>query len=167
MPGTYQLHLLVLMFYFDFSCEYTFKCICVGLCENIMYGKLCSCGPQQRQTQLLPSLTTNSTLPGPRSSHSTDPVPCECGKECREERQERALPEWTMNPFTNSFPLIHATPLRIGYHYPHIIAEESQGGPGSHLFASSMCLANVTKNRQRSLCVHTQNKDSGNVEYGP
>ena len=128
MPGTYQLHLLVLMFYFDFSCEYTFKCICVGLCENIMYGKLCSCGPQQRQTQLLPSLTTNSTLPGPRSSHSTDPVPCECGKECREERQERALPEWTMNPFTNSFPLIHATPQRIGYHYPHIIAEESQGG---------------------------------------
>lgn len=128
MPQTYQLHLIVLMFYFDFSCECTFKCICVGLCENIMYGKLCSCGPQQRQIQLLPLLTTNSTLPGPRSSHSPVPVPCECGKECQEERQERALPEWTVDPFTNSFPLIHATPLRIGYHYPHIIAEGSQGG---------------------------------------
>ena len=128
MPGTYQLHLRVLMFYFDLSCECTFKCICVGLCENIIYGKLCSCGPQQRQTPLLPSLTTNSTLPGPRSSHSTVPIPCEYGKECQEERQERALAEWAMNPFTSSFPLIDATSLRTGYHYTHIIAEESQGG---------------------------------------
>lgn len=96
MSGTSQLHLLVLMFFMDFSSECPFKCICVGLCENIIYGKLCSRGPQQRQTQLLPSLTTNSTLPGPGSSHSTVPVPCECGKKCQEERQERALPEWTV-----------------------------------------------------------------------
>lgn len=83
----------------------------------------------QNEGKTLPSsLPRNPACPIPSSSHSTGQR--ECGKKCQEERQEGALPESTAQVPLHSFPLVHRTPLGVGYHYPHLAAEESQGSRG-------------------------------------